>query len=250
MEGFAAVFLDGVGHQIGVVTAVVVDYQEILFLNGFNNFLHVGGGELALVIRGNESCQGLRQNNTVGASLFQLLNIADGELRAFFQQHMQKLRLVVAKHHGFAHIYQPSRKAEGADGSGKNGSVLNFLCRKGDGLYKSTDSSGINRRNGKCLGFFHGSNQSAPDCWNFIVKKAYLGTKGFRFYGKVHEADSRRAVTLLRHKLHAVCLKPTAVNKLPHRHPFHIPDSRKGQDGKWFFCLPGDGIVQPFIHIQ
>ena len=202
------------------------------------------------MIRRNESCQGLCKHNTVGTCFFQFPDVADGEFRAFFQKRMQKLRFVIAEHHGFTHIHQAPRKAEGTDGTRKNGSVLYFFHSQLNCFYESSDSSGINRRYGQCFRFFHGGNRSTPHGGHFVVEEADLRTEGFCLYGKVHEADCRGAVAFVRHQLHAVRLKPAAVNKLPHRYAFHVMNSGERQNGERFFVLPGNGVFQPVVHIQ
>ena len=248
--GLAPGLLDGFGHEVSVVAAVVVDHGEGLVLDGLHDLAHIGSGELLLMTGGDQACQRLGDDDTVGSGLLQLGDVGDGESHALFQQGVQQLRLIVAEHHGLAHVHQTAGQAEGTDGAGEDGLVLHGCDGLADGLHADTGPAGPDTGNGQSFGLFQGGDQGAPDGGDFVVKELDLSSEGFRLHGEIHEADTGGRIRAPCHFFQALGLKIAAVQQLPDGNAVQEADAGEREQGKGFLFLGLYLLPQPFIHIH
>ena len=240
---------DGVGHQVDVVAAVVVNKEEVLILNSVNDLLNIGSGELCAEVWGEHTCEGLGHNNAVCTNSFVSLDVLNEEVGALSQNSVNHVGLSVAENHSFADIEETACERIRSDNACEDGAVGNeFLCLA-DSFDVDAGAGGTDFGDGELLGLVLIGNDGADNSGNFVIGETDGGTKSLGLNRKVHKADSCGSVNAVSDHLHTLCLAFGAGDEFADGDS-HELDGGEGENGGGLFLCGGDHLIFPCVHVH
>ena len=186
VEGGSSGGYNGVGHQKHVVAAVVVDHNEIVGLNAFNDASDIGCGKLSCQRRREHTGQGLGHHDTACTDGLVGTDVVDQELRGLFEYRVNHVRLVVAENHGLADVQKTASQRVRPDHAAENRAVSNQLNGLCNGIDIDARPRSPDGRDDQSLGIGLVRDDPALHGGNLVIRKADCGAEGLRFHRQVH----------------------------------------------------------------
>ena len=221
---------DGFQGDIGSVAAVVVNDSKVLVPYFLNDALAVITGELYCQRRRQQTCQRLRNDNTVGTDSLVSLDVLDDKLGCLFQYHVRHFRLVIAIDQGGGNVHQTACQGERANHTGKYRTVRNQLQCLFDGINVNLGASCADFRHFQRLCRFHalilinfGIQNRTDNRRNLIVRYTDRSAEAFCLNRQIHQAYRSTCVGgTVCHSLHALCLQIAVIDEFFYGNPHQL----------------------------
>ncbi len=240
---------DGIGHQVDVVAAVVVNDEEVLVLNSVNDLLNIGSGELCAEVGGEHTCEGLSHNNAVCADSLVSLDVVDEEVGALSENDVNGVGISIAENHSLADIEDTACERVRSDNACEDGAVGDEFLGLTDSIDVDAGAGSADFGDGELFCLVLVGNDGADNSGNFVIGEADGGTKSFGLNGKVHKADSCGSVNAVSDHLHALCLAFGAGDEFADGDS-HELDGGEGENGGGLFLCGGDHLIFPCVHVH
>ncbi|KAF5035276.1 hypothetical protein DSECCO2_587340 [anaerobic digester metagenome] len=162
---------------------------------------------------------------------------------------MNHLWFGIAIDHDFIDIHQAAGQREGTDAAGKDRAVGDPFHGFFDGVDVDAGTATAYGGNGQSIGFHLGGDHSSPDRRHLVIADDDVGSKAFRFHGKIHQTNGGGGIHPVRHHFHAFGISVAVGNQLfyVNSHKLH---GGKGQNRQGFFGGFCDLFAHPSLHVS
>ena len=227
----------------------MIDHDEIIRLHRIHDLAHIGRGEFAQQVRGQQARQWLCHDHAVRTSVLERLRVGGQELRALFQHGLHQLRFLIAEDHDLVHVHQASRQRERPDHAREHRPVRDLSHDLPDGFDVEPCAPRAHFGHGKLIRIGILIHDGAHHRGHLFVRHHDLAAERFRLNGQIHERNGCSRGERVGDDLHGLRLLVRGIDELLHRDA-HLLDGRERQHRHRLLPVSGDDASNPFIHVH
>ena len=236
---------DGIDHLDGIVAAVMVNHQEIVVLDGLDDFPDIGLGELGGHIGGEQTGQGFGHDHAGGAGALLIgTDIGGEEIGGLAHGEVHHIGLRITVDQGLGDVHQAAGQGEGADDPGEHGPVGDERRGLFDGLDTAAGAPRAHLWNRKGAGLLLRGDDGAGNGGHLVVGNPYGAAEGLGLHRQIHKADRGGGVHPFGNAAHAFRLE-AAVGDQVFDGDVQQADTGKRQNRQWLFAGGVPQGVQP-----